>query len=745
MSAPILTNIIDQSFFIDALNGASNSSTFLSNFPDAVYNKSVDSHLSILMYALLGPAGAGLLEESYFLERLQTEAGNITDANLDALYTGAFGFQRLTEESYLWDAQAQLLPVAQRAQILAADASFRNRARLWIQAVRAGGSVLGISLTASSGLGQNVEAIENYKALVDQYTDAPLRLPYLGSTDSLDEVVLIPRNNIPQNVAQTFEFSTIPTSGEFTIIVPIGPPFVTSKISMTFNADGTVTVPNSKLFSANGWFYGPNIDGGNPSNVWTCTAILGSHTITTNPVYTTGATFTGGISISRAETAPIPYNATADTVREALGVLPIIGGLQNVVCLGGPLPYKPIQVIFTGELANTSIGSLVIKTIADVTSGSSGLTPATTPIVDVGIAGTDIDGLGINFAEADLALMLEAVDILRPQTSLISVVDGQSLYTRQSPSSYFADQAYVTVQPYVTGNPAVNWPSPDNITNWIEPDIEHEAPQLSGGYQSQYTNFHNILDIVAYNEGALVDPNYNTPQAASVQPFWASYYDTHVGKFNQVQQLLYPMLSQYQDSSTIYQPMYAEAIQPNQPLITTVTNDLVTLINDTYPTSYLNLPGVNYNSLTGGPFWSSYERATGTDYLEIDLGSTQPVNFICFEATNKPYSISVAYESLDQPNSREFIDAEISTILPSVTSLSYSASNTNPWTIVYLPITNALDTMIYSRYIRIGFTRTSQGEPFQIGSNQAAYSIEVRNLRIGRVANSFGVSFTSAA
>lgn len=963
--APILTNTIDQSFFIEPINGASSSATFLDNFPDTVYNKSADSHLMILMYSLLGPSGVGLLRQALFAERLQTEASNLTDTQLDELYTGAFGFQRLVEESYLWDAAAQLLPAAQRAEVLSADASFRNRARLWLQAVRAGGSILGISLAASSGLGQNVEAVENYKALFDQYTDMPLGLPYLGTSTSLDEIILLPRNNIPQNVSQTLSFGNPPTSGEFTIVVPIGAPHTNVMITtqtewaqtvgsfnpiqwwrlndshsspiatnsvasaesgspksvsfgwptspiysetsayfsyssgfgiyfmpkvyghistpytptnaactvvcwfktnnnlasnyynsslvdtrvatysggsysytggyyigfdgsgnLVFGLGNSATVATSSVtctdsnwhFAAGTWdgttlklyvdanaavtatpgatigtassltmgnsglgnnghnffngymsevaVFGTTLTGGNVASLYAsadigsnlldlpdtdiitvgdwisingttfyCTEILGDNLIQLNSA---PALWSGNSQIGYSETEPINWNASAADVRAALGVLPSIGGVHNIQCYGGPLPYQPVTVLFTGDLANATIGPLIIKNQSETTPpGSSGLSPANAdPQITLSIASTEADGLPINFSTSDLALMLEAVDILRPQTSFITVGPGQSLYTRQMPSDYYADTTYTEVQQYITGNPGIDWPPVDNTVNWIEADAEHEAPQLAGTYSSQYTNFHNILNVIAYTDAALSDPNYNTPLNAAVQPFYASYWDSHTGQFNQGQQLLYPLLAQFQNPSAIFLPTYAVAPQPNQPEITTVTDELVALVNDKYPTSYLNLPGANYQATAGGPFWASDEATTGVDYLEIDLGTVQAVNYIYFEATNKPYAIDVAYDSLDQPNAREFIPADISTATPSVTLLSYSASSTNPWSTVFLPITNSLDTMIYTRYIRIGFTRTSQGEPFQVGSNLLPYSIEVRNLRVGRVVNS---------
>ncbi len=68
---------------------------------------------------------------------------------------------------------------------------------------------------------------------------------------------------------------------------------------------------------------------------------------------------------------------------------------------------------------------------------------------------------------------------------------------------------------------------------------------------------------------------------------------------------------------------------------------------------YATLPGEPQQP-TAPPFGASAARASGTEYLEIDLGTVQPVNFISFEATSKPYQIDAAYVLLDQAPQRSF-------------------------------------------------------------------------------------------
>lgn len=138
VSTPTITSTINQSYFIEALTGSQQPTSYLDIFPDAVYTKAIDSLLVKFLYALMGPVGVGGLRQEYLEERLQFEMANLQGSDLDSLYSNAFAFARLAEETYEIDASAALLPAAQQAQILAQDASFRNRAIDFLKGARAG-------------------------------------------------------------------------------------------------------------------------------------------------------------------------------------------------------------------------------------------------------------------------------------------------------------------------------------------------------------------------------------------------------------------------------------------------------------------------------------------------------------------------------------------------------------------------------------------------------------------------------
>jgi ABC-type transport system involved in multi-copper enzyme maturation permease subunit/ABC-type uncharacterized transport system involved in gliding motility auxiliary subunit len=103
-----------------------------------------------------------------------------------------------------------------------------------------------------------------------------------------------------------------------------------------------------------------------------------SVTVDGNP---TGGTFT--LSYDGEKTKPLPYNAEAKAVAEALeGVAKI--GKGNVTVEGGPLPKSPLKVTFRGALARRDVPELV---------AAHQLTGGTKPHVTVSTTATILDAL----------------------------------------------------------------------------------------------------------------------------------------------------------------------------------------------------------------------------------------------------------------------------------------------------------------------------------------------------------------
>jgi hypothetical protein len=753
VSAPTLTATVVQNFFIEALGGSQDPISYLDRFPDTVYTKAYDSLLVQLAYALLGPAGVGLLRQEYLEARLQVEAAGLQTTDLDALYTNAFAFARLAEETYELDASADLLPASERAQVLAQDAAFRNRAQDFLRGARAGGTVLGVTLAAQSGLGQPVEAFENFRTLFDHYTDIPLELPVVGQTNRVNEVTIIPRQLVPQNDVQEILLSGEPTQGWFTLTYPAGQNWLAIPVQCV-SGQATITVPDTANFPP-GTFVtitdilssvtnpplDPTVVGWNNAQLYAeVGAINGSSTVSLvyplsagadagdlAPVPSTGTFYA---FVGNAQTTALPYNATAAEVGIALVSLPVIG-LGNVICTGGPLPDQAITVTFSGALSDvntptiaaniatdlaTGVGTLSMPLLADNTGSPlnvdavvSTLTPGVSPTQDTSIA------------PADEYAMRLAIDQIKPLTTFITTQPGTTTTFQQEANTTFSGTNQIEVVRYVTGRSDVPWPGVDN-THWIQAGLEHEAPLPFGTNGTQYTGFHNISSITAYTEGALSDAGY----ILGTTPI-SSYWDTLIGNFSQAQLVIMPGLNALQNVQMQFTASGAQAAQPDPLVITNVGGRGV--INGSYPVDYMSLPGVTQPA--SGTLWASMERVSGEDYLEIDLGQAQPVNFLYFEATAKPYSIDIAYDVLDQSPQRLFASAIVPPHSQSSTSLVFSA--TKIWNDLSIFITNQLGGMIYTRFLRIGFNKLPAGTPFApIGQPTIPFSIEVRNLRIGR-------------
>lgn len=766
VSLPTTTHSVVQEFFIESLGGAKDPISYLDRFPDTIYTKAIDSVLVRFLYVLLGPVGAGQLRQEYLLARLQFEEAGLSTVNLDNLYTNAFNFARLAEETYSLDAGAALLPSAQRAQILAQDSTFRNRAQDFLKGARAGGTLLGITLAAKSGLNHEVEVIENYRSLYDRYTDIPMGLPYFGSTQSPNEVVVIPRQATPQDAVQALSIEGTPTQGWFTLTYPAGQDWMAIPVTTTAGSN-TITVPDATRLP-NGVFVtltnlpssllvpgtqsqiNPTQAGWNHGTLFAQSA--GGSGTTISLTYPPSAGNLAGTSadapatgnfvafIGVGRTILLPYDAGITDVQNALTALPLIGN-GNILCNGGPLPNQPIIIQFVNQLSNQTVSTILVNNGPDPVTGLTNVGMGGTEVMSdtsndpiAGLITIQTAGVGTQgsvIAPADEHAMREAVNQIRPLTALITTQAGHSPVLQQPPNEIFTGSAQIEVLRYVTGRRPLVWP-PLDATHWIESGVEHEAPRPLGQPPQHYQGFHDVTGIQAYNERALNDPLYEAG-TLSMDPYW----DTQVGTFSQAQLTLSPGLNYFNSPQVQFDASHALAVHTETLIISTLQGQGI--VNGVYPADYLSLPGVTQplglqkSFGAGSTIWASLERTEGADYLEIDLGHAQAVNFLYFEASHKPFLIDVAYDILDQSPARVFRPATIapSSDGQSVTSLAYDPLQL--WDTVSMYFLNLRGSMIYTRFIRIGFTRSPNGTVYQpVGQNVIPYSIEVRNLRVGR-------------
>lgn len=666
VTAPVLSETVNQEFFIEALGGPSNPQTYLEGFfPEAIYTHDLNSNLVALLYALLGPAGIGWIRQNHLLARLLTEGAGLSTLDLDSLYANPFAFARLASESYEFIPQG-LLTKEEWEKIQIADASYRNRAKDFLKAVRAGGTLLGIELAAKSGLNRPVDVIENYRALYDAYSDSPLGLKYYGSTRSTEEVIILPRQNVPTSSLQTLVFAGEPKSGEFALQVPIGTEEWTKNIALIEN--------ESKEFIAT--------------------------------------------------EVHLPWNATANEVQTQLEKLKSVGS-NNVIVRGGPAPNESFHISFTNELADQSIPEILVDT-STYKLENEGVEAIA--IVTIDQVGATADGQTEEISSEDWHYAYKAIGEIKPMTAIITPARGEGTTQRQIANNVHTDSNFIEVQRYVTGLNNVQWPLTGS-THWIRGGEEIEAPIPQHAERHHYVNFHNVQSIISYGDKAIEDPNYLTNEWPNVN---GQYRNEHVGAFSVYEAALFPFLEDFTNPKQRYTPNLGLA-NPVEPLtVQSVNGELINLLNDTYPTDYQSLPGVKQVPTTT-LFWSSHEKKEGSDYLEIDLGTIQVVNYISFQATNKPYNIAVSFDTLDAAPSRHFIPVTLldEKIIPSNSILRYGSS-INPWRSCFINFSDSLGNPIFTRFVRIEFKRRPES-PYRLAdSTPIPYGVEVRNLRLGR-------------
>jgi hypothetical protein len=235
VTTPDFTGVVDRSFFLAPLGGPQHPQTYLDRFPDSLYNKAIDSHLVKFMYALLGPAGIGWLRKNYLTTRLVLEDYGVELFDLDKFYADPLSFTRILEEQYDEDPRG-LLPREDWERIRTRDAKYRNRALDFVAGARAGNTPKGMYLVARSGLGHEVEVIENYRYLYDIHSDDPMGLPYKGVTVSTEEMIVLPRKEIPQSEVQVITITGSPTGGTFALYFPMGTEITNTTAPIAFNA-----------------------------------------------------------------------------------------------------------------------------------------------------------------------------------------------------------------------------------------------------------------------------------------------------------------------------------------------------------------------------------------------------------------------------------------------------------------------------------------------------------------------------
>lgn len=628
---------VDQRYLIEPLGGPQGVRTYLDGFPSEVYNKSIDSHLVKFLYSLLGPAGIGSVRRNYLEARLVFEAHGLELSNLDQFYGNPFQFGRIEEEVYSNDTLG-LLPQEDWNRIRAKDAKYRNRCIDFLSGAKAGNTPLGMRLVARSGLGHEVEIIENYRFLYDSNSDDKLGLKSYGKTSLLNEMIILPRQEAHSSEVQKISFSGNLTGGSFRLI------------------------------------------------------------------------------LEEEYTDSLPYNATRQDIKSAIEKISTIER-DDIEVTGGPVP-DDILIRFVGRLSGRDVS--LISFTNELLGNSPQIIPTTIT------QGFDAANETVEIPPRDRHHLQAAVDRIRPVSVIPTLAPASGTKSRLSWVRSSASSEFDEMLRYVTGSGTVRWPEPDGIY-WIRGGIEVQAPRPYGELPYNYQAFHLVKNVDSYDESYLLEPLYETPDWDLVK---SSYASNHIGPYNPSHSAIFSFLQNI-DSEVVQTADrivadYAEPLTIDRSVET--SRGLISLVNGIYPSDYQTLPGAPQIRYRDGQFWSSREKTEGPEFIELDLGAVKAINYLIFEITRKPVTIKVEYDLLSQGGARRWQTAT------EPLQLTFSPEQ-NPWRETELHLANSKSEMIYSRYLRLTFIRSSNTKFLTDGTTKYPWSIDVQNLRVGRNVN----------
>lgn len=637
IGTPDFTDVVNRQIFVEPLSGPQDPRNYLDRFPEAIYNTSIDSHLVKFLYTLLGSAGVGWLRQNYLEARLILEEIGIDGFDLDAFYADPLKFARTLEEVYDTDPTG-LLSDEEWQAIKAKDAAYRARCLDYVKGLRAGNTPLGIYYVSKSGLGHDVDIIENFRYIYDQHTDDPLGLANYGSTDSTEEFTVLPKRELSQSEIQQLNISA--EGGTF-----------------YFQYQGAITVD-------------------------------------------------------------LDFDASNTEIKAALEAIIQIGP-GNITLSGGPLPL-PVDIQFINQLSNRDVDELV--PVGSLTGSDQSISIETIQ------GGIDSSTLVEYIPERDQRHLLTALSYIKPQTSIISFSPGAGESHRTNWNTLFSSSETTSVIKYVTGNPNIDWPALDSVS-WIEKNVEHQGLRSKSDLQHSYSNFHKVARSWSYGQDVVDGSNYNDV----THMLDGSISNEKIGPFSQYQTTLYSPLRPFGDPNFVFSSSFGLASVPNVSLVTGQVND-VTIIDQIYPMYYQNLPGVPTVPVSN-VFWASIERTDGNEYYEVDLGVIQAINYISFQTTLKPYDLTVYYDNLSLNNNRRFIEVTPAVNGQYTNRVGFIPGSINPWQTINLDITNSAGGQIFTQFIRFKFARRQDAtSPFvSPGQNPRPFSIEISNLRVGRV------------
>ncbi len=376
-------------------------------------------------------------------------------------------------------------------------------------------------------------------------------------------------------------------------------------------------------------------------------------------------------------TYPAPAQASRDAIRTAIEPLPGVG-VGNVNVTGNP--GGPWYINFQGAI---DIDSIQLLNIYNNLTGSNVVLYIDT-LYGVLEANQEI----INVDSQDAYTLFNALSNIQPVNSFPTLSPNSGIYAQVLWNNVYGSSQYNEVVRFVTGNPAITWP--DYTPYWIQASEEVQAPRIFKDVYYNYQGWHNINSITASTTGtqAIQTANQNIFNPQIIQTF--------------------PPL---QAAANYAEPLFVTSSEEDP------TGDIDAYINHIYPIEYENVPGapsLNYTQ----QYWLS-QPGTGQDWLIIELGTPQAVNYITMDIVQAPLQVDIFYDTYDDTTTMNFV--QVTPIIPYSNVLTTTASN-NTIASLALTFSNSLQQMIFSRRYQILFTRLS-------GYNG---TIQVQNLRLGR-------------
>jgi hypothetical protein len=379
-------------------------------------------------------------------------------------------------------------------------------------------------------------------------------------------------------------------------------------------------------------------------------------------------------------TASVGYLADRNMMMNAIGSLAQVGA-ENVYVTGEP--GGPWYINFQGNIDTDSIQLL---NIYNNLTGNDVVLYITTLY---GVLNANQEQ--INTTSENIYTLFQALKRIKPVNSFPTLYPGAGVYRNVFWQSVTATTEFNEVVRFVTGNPAISWPSPPPDKYWIEASVEKQAPRVYKDIQYAYAGWHNIGSITASTQGTTT----NLPTANG------------------------PVVTNYTAAQALAN--YPEPLWVTSSEASNMGFD--SYIQGIYPIEYASLSGAPPIAYTNH-FWVSQPAPVGTnnaqEFLIIDFGVVQAVNYLTFDMVPNAIQVDVFYDTFDDSNTMNFV--QVTPIVP-YNNVVTGVSNNSPIITMGLAFSNSLSQVIFTRRIKIVFTRLSA----------FTGQIAVQNLRLGRV------------